>query len=383
MTARGEVTQRGGSVCKAFAALMTAALAASCSAFVACSSPDATVTFGGGAFDAAPSDASSGDSGPECDDRVDTTSDPANCGACGHDCQGGACIESHCQAFALYAGTAVLQDIAVDAENVYWTTLGTYSCPSDFCTYNGDGTVSRLPKGGGVPFDLASGQLRPLPIAVSSTNAFWANVAGGTIMTVPLGGGLPSVLASGQDPWSLALDATQVYWTNLSQGTVMSVPVAGGTPATLADGRAPVSIAVDATHLYWIDKPIWASSGSVMSLPKSGGAVNLLALAQDPSSMVVDGVNVYWTDAAQGSVSQLPKAGGAPMVLAVGQLAPAAIAVDSQHVYWANNAGTVMRVAIGGGELQRLAAGEQVAAIAVDAESIYWTTAHAVMKLAK
>jgi len=53
---------------------------------------------------------------------VDTTSDGKNCGACGHDCLGGACLAGQCQPVELAQYTGNLQTIAVGAQYVYATT---------------------------------------------------------------------------------------------------------------------------------------------------------------------------------------------------------------------------------------------------------------------
>jgi hypothetical protein len=56
----------------------------------------------------------------------------------------------------------------------------------------------------------------PLP------SVYWTNYGDGTVVKVPLGGGAPIVLASGQDsPASIAVDATSVTWVNEDGGNVM------------------------------------------------------------------------------------------------------------------------------------------------------------------
>jgi hypothetical protein len=62
-----------------------------------------------------------------------------------------------------------------------------------------------------------------------------------------------------------------------------------------------------------------------------------------PAGIAVDGTNVYVSDTVQGLVERIPVSGGPVQRLATNQPSPFQIAVDSSHVYWANQAteGTV------------------------------------------
>lgn len=79
---------------------------------------------------------------------VDTTSDPKNCGYCGHDCLGGFCVASACQPVVVATKQQWPVAITVDATNVYWT--------------NGQ---SGAPLGSVVKADLSSGKI----VTVAST----------------------------------------------------------------------------------------------------------------------------------------------------------------------------------------------------------------------
>jgi hypothetical protein len=63
--------------------------------------------------------------GGEC---VDASSDVANCGSCGHDCQGGGCLAGRCQPVTLATNLQEPVGIAVDATSL---ELNTSTSPRD------------------------------------------------------------------------------------------------------------------------------------------------------------------------------------------------------------------------------------------------------------
>ena len=99
--------------------------------FLAACSPrvdatDAAAATGGGAGGAGASGvggagagASGGGGAAPCVPSGDHASDPKNCGACGHDCLGGACTAGQCRPVAIWTGRAD-PPLYVDAEYVYW-----------------------------------------------------------------------------------------------------------------------------------------------------------------------------------------------------------------------------------------------------------------------
>ena len=104
-------------------------------------------------------------------------------------------------------------DIAMDTTNVYWTNA------SD---------VMRVPFGAGSPSTptiLVSGQANPGPIAVDEVNVYWINLGDGSLMKVPLGGGSPTLIVPGQlGATSIAIDATSIYWSvNTASGSVLKI----------------------------------------------------------------------------------------------------------------------------------------------------------------
>ena len=353
----------------------------------------------GGTADASAPDAVSDAPQPEaadagCDGSFD--SDPANCGACGHGCLGGACVAGQCQPVLLATGPQPFSAV-VDDTRVYWSTAGT-----------DPGEIRSVAKDGSSPLTIATNLNAPQGVFVDATNLFWDEIGapGGVFMagkdgsnavtlsesnaTGPQGivadaswvywldiythggvlkaprtetpdGGAPIVLSSG---WSyvygLAQDDTYVYWT--SEGTAplgdAAAPIAGkilsvrkdGTAAAtvLADGQGePRFVTVDATAVYWTD----SLDGTVMRLRLGSTTPTQLAQGQQPYGIAVDATYVYFstigTDSSDGTLVRVPKDGsGPPVVLATGLSWPSQIAVDEQALYWGNlQGGTVMKLA--------------------------------------
>jgi hypothetical protein len=262
---------------------------------------------------------------------------------------------------------ATPEDIAVDATNVYWTDLGTNA--------NGykDGTLNKVPLGGGSPTTLASGLNTPMRLAIDTTHAYWAETRAGTVKSVPLVGGNPTTLATGQNqPFDVAVDATNVYWD--ASFFVTKAPLAGGPSVNLfvsvSSSLGP--IAVDKTNLYWAD------NGVLMTMPLNGGdAVSLTSGQSNLYDLAVGATGAYWPTAKRATVMSVPLGGGSPVLLASGGVT-CGIAIDASSVYWTDwgttdGSGTVMKVPLAGGSPVTLSSGQEFpCAIAVDATSVYW-----------
>jgi hypothetical protein len=287
--------------------------------------------------------------------------------------------------------------IAVDSESVYWT--------------NGvvDGSVVKVPIGGGIPTTLAGGQTNAFGIALYGGNVYWSDMGivsetdeggvtpnAGTLMSVPVEGGPTSTLTSAldiQNTTAVTTSDTNLYWLSgrtvdpppgPSVGYLMNLPLAGGTPTTVAsDQFAGRGVTADSANIYWL------ANENVMMIPVGGGQATTLAGQVNGASIASNGGNVYWTCSQSdqpglgtptGSVSKVSITGGAPVVLASGLPGPTAIAVDGVYVYWTNagssendySDGSVMKIPVGGGTPTVVASSLFPQAIAVDATSLYW-----------
>jgi hypothetical protein len=83
-----------------------------------------------------------------------------------------------------------------------------------------------------------------------------------------------------------------------------------------------------------------------MKVGLGGGATTKLASSPDPLALVVDGASVYWTEYNAGTVMKVAVGGGTPTVVASGQLGPNGLTADATSLYWTDDlGGMVMKLA--------------------------------------
>lgn len=207
--------------------------------------------------------------------------------------------------------------IALDATSVYWTS-------------SSDGVVMKVPIAGGAPTVIASNQANPHGIAVDANNVYWTTT--NTVSKIPLGGGMPTDIASNQSTWGgIALDANNVYWTTgtSSSGRVMKASLRGGKPVELASAETPQDILVDGTSVYWGDR----NGAGVFGVPIAGGKASPLGIGQIYNIALSDGF-LYWTSGGARTIYKAPTTGGKPTKIASGLGDVQGIAVDATSIYW-------------------------------------------------
>jgi hypothetical protein len=295
---------------------------------------------------------------------VDTATEAKNCGACGHDCLGGTCSASLCEPVVL-SSSGQVRAIAVDASNVYWTDgLG----------------VSQVPIAGGNPVALAGSPANPGGIGVDASYVYWTDSVSAAVHKVPIGGGTDTVLASGTSglPDNLALDDTSVYWTETKLGGLSKVLKSGGMITTLASGGSEefVGIAVDASNAYF------AGSLGVAKIPKNGGTATFLSgqnAVVSGNNVAIDTTSIYWV--SSGGVFKASISGGVVTTLTNTLTNAVCIAVDGANLY-VGGPGGLWRIPTGGGTPMQLASAT-VLAVQTDATYIFVGTDSSVMRLAK
>jgi hypothetical protein len=183
--------------------------------------------------------------------------------------------------------------LAADDANVYWG--------------GANGAVLFEPLAGGAMTNLGAAGMSAFDVAVDADNIYWTGEfateadPSGTWF-VPKAGGAFQLLAafdtSGIVP-RIAADATGVYWSTPA-GQVMRAPSVKSSPVTLATGQTVADLAVDGSSVYW------SADSSIVKTPIGGGAITTLASHEEAMAIAVDDAFVYWANAC-GEIKKIAK----------------------------------------------------------------------------
>jgi hypothetical protein len=175
------------------------------------------------------------------------------------------------------------------------------------------------------------------------------------------------LLAAGQGHvFSLASDGDAVYWSGTAGLNKLSLT--GINVTSYGDAPFTLGLAVDADTVYW------ATTSAVMMAPKAGGEPVVIADEQGcVFAMAVDDEHLYWANFAEGTIWSYDKATGVTESEWLGGRSTS-IAVDGERVYWVDTAAGAIMVADKDGEQPWvLASGQQwPVSLVVDGEHVYW-----------
>jgi hypothetical protein len=299
-------------------------------------------------------------------------SDPRNCGACGHDCLGGACQGGACQPFRIGMLDASATSIAVNDAGVYWVVQNgnaVLECPPQGCT--------------GKPAILA-GALNNT-VAVVDVNGTLAVLDDGDLqaVTTPAGAsvliypGIGTVFGSS----ALCTDGSgHAYFVTMNRSYADRLLMDGGNVLRIATSINIDALGCGAGHVLWevnngsdniysCEEPADCGAPALIEPGNNGGETHIIATADQ----------AYFTRRQAGTLNRCSIAGCfAPTVLYTG-LDLNGVAVDGKYVYFSSGKGGVIarcnQDGCGGASLHQLAVNQaNPHALIADDKAIYWAT---------
>jgi hypothetical protein len=298
--------------------------------------------------------------------------DSRNCGACGHDCLGGACVASTCQPFVIASARLGPSAVAVAGAYAYVAEQGTATQATR------DGRLSRALLAGGCDGGcmnvLATDLVSPAGVTVTTTDAYVAasgvSSNTGTIVRVPLDGTLPQVAASGEaSPRRIAVANGSLYWIAAgATGTASS----GAVRRMFLDGDAGVTIVPRVSFPFGLDVKgdtlVYTTTGDgdftgeIVMTDATGQGRRVLADAQaSPRGVAILPTHVVWANRGNGTLSRVRHDGSDPKEIVTNSRLPSDVVFDGTHLYWAEQGtepdltdGALVRAAADGSDVKRL-----------------------------
>ncbi len=307
---------------------------------------------------------------------ANVSSDPKNCGACGHDCLGGACEAGACQPFLIGELDASASSIAVNASGVYWVVpsgSAVLECPPGGCAgkpvvlagaltntvalVDVRGTLAVLDDGDlravTTPAGASVALYPPFPTTINGSsalctdgtgNAYFVTTSSGTpfVERILIDGGGPLRVVTSNNIDALGCGAGHVLW-EINQGVdgiyACDEPADCGVPATIAPGNngGETHIVATTDQAYFTRR----QAGTLNRCSIAGCfAPSVLFTGSDLNGVAVDATHVYFTSGKGGVVARCNQdgCGGASLhQLAGSQINPHALMVDDKAIYWATD----------------------------------------------
>lgn len=262
-----------------------------------------------------------------------------------------------------------LTDIAVQGQDVYWTSLG----PALFIPEVDDGIVGydivrrrhaiRNNRSGVFPSSVPLADT--FGPSVGNHLLYFADYSGDRIMAVEiparngtvsaikpwLNGEAKMLFENAGGPVDTATDDSHIAWVSNTSGEVW-ISKLGSTPERAASGQttpitAPYAVALQGKYVYWIRNNFPGMEGQPGYLlrtekeaPTGGSRTETTLAVMDfntPEALAVDGDHVYWLTiditGFGGRLLRTPVAGGETVILKDDLSFPTAIADDNNGVY--------------------------------------------------
>lgn len=213
----------------------------------------------------------------------------------------------------------------------------------------------------------------------ASAGVYWGSMGHNTVGHANSdGSGVePNLIAGASQPWGVAVDQTHLYWANFTGHTIGRSNLDGSeADQGFIENVEPTALAVAEGHIFWTDDG--PRSIGRAKLDGSGVEREFIAGAGTFAGLAASSEFLYWGHpAGEGTIARAPLDGSSfeeAFVDPAGPLTPYGVAVDADHVYWANaNNDSIGRAELSGGGIEEaFIANAHPAGVAVDGDYVYW-----------
>jgi hypothetical protein len=213
----------------------------------------------------------------------------------------------------------------------------------------------------------------------ASAHVYWGSLNGNRVgRASPDGSEVePNLITGASEPWGVAVDGTHLYWANETGNTIGRANLDGSeVEADFIEAAEPTALAVSEGHIYWIDP----GPRSIGRAKLDGTEVEdeFIANVGAFAGLAANSQFIYWGDpSGSGSIGRARLDGSGveeAFIDPAGSLVPYGVAIDANHVYWANAANdSIGRADLDGGAIEEaFIANAHPAGVAVDADYVYW-----------
>jgi hypothetical protein len=270
---------------------------------------------------------------------VDLVTNSANCGRCGHDCQGTSCSGGLC-AKADRVAQGVIGS-ATDGVQLY-----------DLENADGGGWLAHaVPLDGGPPVPIGSTPMTQVgayqQALLVGSDAVYASFEGsnanGYVFRQPLDGGpLGTFILPSASPGGVALAPGTIAYTSPPDMLVAKADFADGGFAEIAAGRSQnlggIATSLDMSRVFWVEQPA-QMPWTLFVFTDGPHAIDMDGNLSQYDSFAVDDQYLYVAETGAGKLVRLPITATTTTTPEVvwedsnfGGLG--SVAVDADHVYW-------------------------------------------------
>jgi hypothetical protein len=252
------------------------------------------------------------------------------------------------------------------------------------------GAIARVPKAGGEREWLVQNLASPWTIAATSDSAYWSsnntNSIAGTVSSLSLVDESVDVLLTGSMgyPTQLAVYDESVYAIDLEAQQLLAFRPSGDVDPIATIPLAGYAVAADESGVY-MGAYETEETGAIYHVDAAGTVTLLYSGIANIFRLLVDGDYLYLST-QDGRLQRGTKEGAPLVTLAEAPDFEATSGVISECFYYFSSSAGVGRVALQGGDVQRVVDDplNGATAVALDDEAIYWTTGdHRLMRLLK